>query len=303
MAFETIFTDTISKLESIPDLKVVSNSKPSANFQRTKSNVNQRFKFIDIWNDQIDAEIQSSKYGEPIIMKGFTIKCPAIFIEFIPEDPNQIGGRVTQYLDAKLYLHIYSDELNTPSTKLNPNDGDLMDANFEIYKLRDEAKSAMMGFRPTNCSALMARYDGLDYKHGTITKYILGFSCPFIDFQGSILDNKSESYIVPTPINATLGISSKSIWTSKSIYTSLISVVWYLGSVSPVIEQGYYLCLTTNQSALFQPTEWQYLPIWEAGKTYAINNYIYYGYFCYKCNNANSDTTFNPSNWDLITHL
>lgn len=294
MAFKELFTDVITKLESL--LKdtddLIPSPKPSANFQQTASNVNRIFKTINIFNDQIDNEIKE---------KGYIIKCPAVLIEFLPEEPKMILGGVTQYMEAKMYFHIYSDQLNSP----NRDGGDFLDRNVEIYDLRDVVKTNMLGFHTHNSSYMMSRYDALDYRHGSITKYLLGFTFCFNDDKGSIFDKKSSRYLVygtKSSDTASVEIIAQNFWISGNSYTSNISAV-YFNLIQTGVIIGYYICTTTNNDSLFTPENWQYLAIWVSAKPYSVGQFIYLGYYAYQCTVSNSDIIFNESNWRLICRI
>jgi len=290
MAFSELFTDVLDKIDSISVQVPVASPKKANNYQKTDSNVNRKFKLSNIWNDQIDREI---------IEEGYIIKCPACFIEFLPEEPMQVLGGVTQYMNAKMYFHIFSDQLNNP----NSLGGDKLDRNTEIYDLRDLIKSKFLGFHTHNSSAMMSRYDQLDYKHKTITKYLLGFSFCFNDDKGSIFDPNSDRYLESYKLTgATLSVTRKDNWISGCLYVSGVNVVYFEGVIEGVLI-GWYLCTTTNNSTEFTPLQWQYLALWQGGNSYTIGEYIYLGYYAYICIEDNNDNTFTENKWNLITRI
>ena len=237
--------------------------------------------------------VQSVKKGD-----GYPITFPACFIELDISEGKTIGGGVTQYPDARMYFHIYSNQLNSE----NP-DGEFMDRNIEIYELADTIQSNMHHFRTHGCTQMLACVNTLDYKHNTITKFIVGFQFMFSNDKGSVYDENSYLYqTVQTATNPTLGITDYQLWISGNVYTQLVNVVWFSGNL-PTILAGYYLCTVSNNSTEFTPSEWQILAIWVSGKTYTIGQYIYNGQFCYECIVANSDLIFNPGNWLLTTKM
>ena len=306
MGTSLVIINVLNQLATIQKDEVIANPKPSNNSQKTQSNVNKIFKMINVWNDNIDNEILSTKEGIPAIgTKGYAIKCPSVFVEFVPGDGNQILGGVTQYMDAAMYFHIFSDQLATSNLTeglIGINPGDLIDANFEIDYLRDVITSNFLGFHTYNGSAFMSRYDKLDYKHGTITKWLRGFHFCFNDVKGSIFDKKSSRYLTPVQLNnATLSVTAERDWISGNEYISGLNVVWFAGLGA--VLAGFYLCLTTNTDSVFTASKWQYLPIWQANFAYAVNTYIYNGLFCYKCSIANNDAEFNFNNWELIVRI
>ena len=320
MGLENLYTDLINKLSLIPkDCTTiipysqlqqnnssfpptpVQKSQTTNNFQKTQYKFEQKFSTINIWNDQIDNEVKSIKRDGT--NNGYIIKCPAVFVEFVPNDGNQIGGGVTQYMDACIYFHIFSDELNTSNNKrgLNQNPADLIDANFEIFKLRDIISSYFLGYHPNNGSALMSRYDKPDYKHLTITKYLRGFSFCWNDDKGSVFDPISVRYSIGVPFPANNAIVPENVWQSGISYVALVNVVYY-GGLGAIVA-GFYLCLSTNTDITFNPLNWQLIALWVSGTTYNIGNYIYNSYYVYQCKTENSDVDFNTSNWNLITRI
>lgn len=299
MGFSQLFTDVITKAESILVDTVIPDPKAAKNFQKTPSNVNQLFKTINIWNDQIDEEILSDvKDGEPrTSFSNSILKCPALFIEFIPDDPKLILGGVTQYMDAKIYFHIFSEELNSPNSR----GGDKMDQNLSIYDLRDSIKSTFLGFHTHNSSAMMSRYDSLDYKHKTITKYLLGFTFCFNDEKGSIFDPKSSRYQYWATVSATTNVTPKNDWIGGTKYYAITNVIYYAGSEG--IEPGYYMCKVSNNSTEFTPSEWLVLAMWLPSTAYTAGTCIFNQYFVFRCSVDNSDAVFNPDNWELISRI
>src|ERR1700735_4333928 len=292
-----VFNTTLSKGLSILVDNPIPTPKPAGNIQHTPSNVNQVFKTVNSWNDQIDNEILSLKQGEKFGgCQGFIVKCPALFIEFEPGDGDCILGGVTQYMDAKIYFHIYSDELATDNRSGQPQ---LMDANFQIDWLRDVITTNFNGFHCSFGSAMMNRFDKLDYKHGTITKYIKGFSFCWNDTKGSVYDPKSPRYLTTQTIPS-FSVYPQTDWVSGTNYVALINCV-YLNVSPPAV--GYWLCTISNSDVTFNPSNWLYCPLWASGTTYAIGNYVAFGYFCYQCLTANSDIIFNQSNWNIICRL
>jgi len=292
MGFSDVYTDIIAKANTILVDNPIPTPKPANNIQKTPSNVNQVFKYIGIWNDQIDIETQSLKKGD-----GFIVKCPSLFIEFISGEGSDILGGVTQYMDACVYFHIFSDQLATDNRSDYSN---LIDANFEIFYLRDLITSNFNGFHTSFSSAMMSRYDKEDYKHNTITKYLRGFSFCFNDTKGSMYDPKSFRYQTSVQINATLNQTPQSTWISGTEYVAFANCV-YLNLAPNLV--GEYLCTTTNNDATFEAVKWAYVPIWVSGTAYHTDNFIYIGGFCYQCIISNSDIIFTPAHWYIICRI
>jgi len=305
VGFSQLFTDVITKLESIPADIITLNPKSANNFQKTPSNINRKFQTINVWNDQIDNEIKEKE--------NYIVRCPAVFIEFLPEEPKMIGGGYTQYMDAKMYFHIFSDQLNSSNYGANSfssgnaqASGDAMDRNLEIYTLRDLVKSAMLGFHTHNSSYMMSRYDALDYKHNQIVKYLLGFTFCFNDEKGSVDDITSSRYIKSVKLNGTgqVEITPLNLWISGYSYVTF-NVVYYNGNTAstPPIIAGYYICETPNSDTEFTPSKWDYVNSWVSGTNYNHLSIVYIGNIIYRCLVFNSDIIFDPSKWQVITTI
>lgn len=294
-----VFNTTISFAQSLLVDNPIPTPPPSNSIVKTQSNVNQLFKFVGKWNDNIDNEVTSLKSGENTwkTAKGYIIKCPALFVEFEPGDGSCILGGITQYMEAKLYLHIFSDELNTDNRSGKTEE---MDSNYQIDYLRDRVVSGFNGFHPSFGSALMNRFDALDYKHGTITKYVKGFEFCWNDTKGSVYDPRSPRYQTSQLIPNIMANPIADVWVSGGSYVALSNVV-YLNLTPNVV--GNYLCTTTNNSTNFTPIQWAFCALWAGGTGYIIGAYVSFGYFIWQCTTSNNDTIFNQANWILICRI
>lgn len=278
MSLKQVFIDTQNKLTSIQVKNLVTLPKPSNNFLKTNSNANQYFKYINIWNDQIDELIKGNK--------GYAIKDQSVFIEFIPGDCKMLLGNISTYPDSVMSFHLYSISLN---------DGENMDRNIAIFDLRDRLKSKIAGWSPSGCSMLMCCNDKLDYKHGNVTKYLLSYNFNFQDTKGSIIDNESDIYLFQKSFkNASLSISIFSGWVSGINYYANTSVV--------VNSLNVYLCAIDNSDIIFDESNWILIPAWVSLKQYVVGNYVYYYNSIYQCLINNADIKFTSSNWNKITH-
>jgi hypothetical protein len=287
MAFKDFFIEMQTLLESIQPDTLVQNPVKANNLKQTPSNINQLFKYINIWDDQVDDLIKAGT-GQ---RDGYGFQFPAIFIELITGDSYQVGGGVTMYKDTKCYLHIFSFSLN---------DSDLMERNLEIYELRDTVKSKLLGFSPSTCSAFMSRYDAQDYKHHNITKYLLGFNFNLNDTKGSIFDSKSRNPLTFKSLTLNPLPSQFKDWVSGTTYYQNLNVVLFSEVLGSQIKD-VYLCLTTNTDVEFNALNWLKIPMWVI-KQWVINDYCYIYSYVYQCSISNADEIFNPNNWNLITH-
>lgn len=285
MSLAKIFQDTITKLTSIKVRdKVIANPVRANNFAKTISNVNNVFKYINIWDNQIDEMIKGTTYSFD--------SNSAIFIELQLGEGQMLLNNVTSYPNAKIIFHIFSILLDAGK--------DNMEQNLKIFEFRDILKSNTLGWSPANCSSFMAYLDTLDYKHNNITKHLLGYNFNFIDKTGSIFDEYSPNYLnLVQLVNATVG--------SITIFQNWKSGLSYFANSSCIIN-GYdlnglplvYLCTIDNSDEIFNIANWLLIQSWKSGKSYEINDTVYVINRVYKCTTINNDNIFNPDNWEII---
>lgn len=286
MSLANVFLQTINKLKSIKVQNPIVLPKPSNNRVKTESNVNDFFKTINVWDNQVDEMIKGDSYS-------FNTDY-AIFVEYIPGDAKQLLNKVTSYPESVITFHIFS-------ILLDGRDG-TMERNIDIFIARDKTNSKIKGWSPDNCSSFMSCKDVLDYKHKNITKYILSYNFNFIDKTGSIFD-------VDSPFHLTSKSFDNPKITSISIFTGWISGASYTSNVS-VVCNGYdfnkqllvYLCKTDNSDKIFDLSNWTLIPEWKSKKKYSVDDYSFFVNTVFKCITDNEDSSFIPSNWIQITH-
>lgn len=286
MGVADIFVETINKIKSIKKVdNVVPNPVKTGNFSKTASNVNDVFKYINIWDNQIDEMIAANSYS-------FKTNESAIFIELRLGRCAQLLNKVSTYPEAVIVFHVFSQVFDGGN--------DTMERNVEIYRYRDVIKSKITGWSPSSCSNFMCFDDALDYKHGNITKYLIGFNFNFTDLTGSIFDVNSPNYLkFVTQSGATLGsVSFFTDWISGLEYTSQISVVanGYTNKVPNI-----YLCTTNNNDVIFDNSKWYQIFAWVSNKQYTVDDKVYLFNRVYNCVEDNNDSIFNPSKWEIIT--
>ncbi len=279
MATRTFFTEIQTKLASIQVKNPAPLPPKSKNLNPTSSNQNQVFKYINIWDDQIDDLIKSEK--------GYEIAFDALFFELILGDAKMVLGDVTHYPDSKLFFHIFSFNLNQQDTGK-------MEQNLVIYDLRDIVKANILGQRFHGANGFMSCYDAMDYKHKNITKYLIGFNFNYSDAVGSIYDADS--------VNGLKFKTNSSLTAIFNIFPSWISGLSYVADLSVVIIATIvYVCTTSNSDLVFDLNKWAVVNFWVSGKSYLVGDYELDLGIVYKCLNSNSDITFTPSNWTKIS--
>ncbi len=132
------------------------------------------FKYWNIFDDQIN---------EMISGKTYSYNTPSCFIEFQPGEVKNIGANITEYRDSIWRVHLINMVLDGQNNT--------MEQNLSIFDVRDFVKSVMLNANISFCSKLQQSEDRLDYKHGNIYKYILGFKSNFLDNKGSLFDTDS----------------------------------------------------------------------------------------------------------------
>lgn len=147
--------------------------------QSTKNSVYPKlFKYVNIWDMQVDEMIQSDKN------KNYSFNTPSFFVEINLGTGVQWNINYTSYPDAVIKLYLINQVLNS---------GDNMEQNLKIFDIRDQVVSAFKNSEISWCSDIILFEDEMDYKHGSIYKYKLGFKTNFIDSKGSIYDVDSEN--------------------------------------------------------------------------------------------------------------
>lgn len=284
MSLAAVFLETIEKLKSIKVQNLKTVPSPSNNFKKTPSNINDFFKTINIWDNQIDEMIKGDGYS---FNSNF-----AIFVEYLPGEAKQLLNKVTSYPESVMTFHIFS-------ILLDGQDG-TMERNIEIYSARDKVNSKIKGWSPSRCSSFMSYRDVIDYKHKNITKYLLSYNFNFIDTTGSVFDTDSSYYLTSKSFdNPTLSISIFEGWKSGMSYFADISVVCngYLNEQLQV-----YLCKIDNEDIVFTLSNWTLIPQWKSDNEYEVDDYCFYVNTVFKCTTANNDVNFTIGNWIQITH-
>ena len=116
--------------------------------------------FVQLYNNQINL-IQNG---------GATFATPAVFVEFIVNAVQQLGGGI-QLFDLTVRLHICHQFLS----------GSNMGEDLDVYDLVDEVYKAMQEFETTGSSAFVRIWEKEDCNYASIYHYIIDFGTTYID--------------------------------------------------------------------------------------------------------------------------
>lgn len=145
MKIKDAIIDVITKLRTIPELKVVR-----------------------MFNDQFN-RLQAGEENP--------IDFPSVFIEIISPSPfKEIGGGLSAG-DLTWRIHIADQELDAGL-------GD-MDQNLNVYDLRDTVHAALNLFRPAGSSHFQKAAETADYSHKGVYHYIIDYRSELIESSGA----------------------------------------------------------------------------------------------------------------------
>lgn len=232
-----------------------------------------KFKYYNIWDDQID---------EMICGESYSYSLPSIFLEVILGEPKMLGAGFTSYPECQFRFHIADMFLNKE---------DYMEQNTQVFEIRDSAKNILQNLNISYCSTFIPIEDKMDYKHGNVYKYILGFKTNFIDNAGSVdyPGNATWGYLV----NPTLNINIFKTWFGGIEYVQDVNVIVYRGDI--------YICSLSNSDLIFDVTKWLKITLWQPNLEFSLDSHCVYQSIVYKCTEANEDYTFDINKWLKIT--
>jgi hypothetical protein len=161
-------------------------------------NPNNKFNYWNIWDDQIDDMLKGS---------GYSFQCPAFFVEFILSEGKSFGDKYQYYQDSVFNIYICGVLLDGGMQTL--------EQNLMIFTMRDIVKTQLLNYNSTGlpalitgCSSFACTEDKMDYKHGNLYKYKLGFKTCFVDIKGAIFDPNSGIKLGTIPsINYTANLA------------------------------------------------------------------------------------------------
>ena len=240
------------------------------------------FVYTAVFNNQVKMEDKGLTFDFPK---------PAVLIEL--EKPTKgvqtLGGYATVN-DFIWKFYIVHEQLDGES------DGTIssgMDENLDVIDLRDLLKTALTGFKPTNCSNLQYDDESPDYEHNNIYVYSLSMKCSFVDTKGSPLDADSTLWQFATLTGDDVDLNTFLPWIAGKSYIANGNAAIQAGNI--------YLCTTSNNDAVFTVSNWQLIASWEPGGPYTVTtSFVAYQKEIYQCSNSNTDETFILSNWTKI---
>lgn len=126
------------------------------------------FKFVHIWNNQLDQLADGSTYTFPL---------PCCFIEV--SAPTEYKPLLRGYSVSNLIvrIHIGHEEYDA----YNGN----FEENFNVFTFRDKIINILNNYQPVACSSMMKSSESQDYTHTNIYHYVVEFVTAFVDSKGS----------------------------------------------------------------------------------------------------------------------
>ena len=125
--------------------------------------------FIQMWNNQL-ASLKAAD-TEANIMYSFSL--PALFIEFLNLETEQLGNGNQIYPNLTVRIHILH--------RLEDAADGTMEQNLAVLDLRDAVQLALQNFRPTGASEFIRQKQEPDYSHNNVYHYIIDYGCTYID--------------------------------------------------------------------------------------------------------------------------
>lgn len=136
------------------------------------------FRFVRIWNNQLDQLADGDTYAFPFPNVFFEIEAPAQY------NPLGQGFSVS---DIKIRIHIGHEEYDAGS--------DLLEQNTNVFTLRNQIVNLFTNFQPSGCSSMMRVGGFPDYVHTNIYHDIVEFICSFVDDSGVATGGTEEGVI------------------------------------------------------------------------------------------------------------
>lgn len=148
------------------------------------------FKKVDIWDDQLNREVDAS---------GYTFPTPACFLEMKQISSKEMGMGYN-LIDYEVIFHIIDNQLNRPG---------VLDQNLKVFILRDLVKHKFQLFQPKQMGTLMFIKDEQDYTHTNTYHYKETFKGALIDSYGNsfpIVGSASEVLTVSYNFHKGVGV-------------------------------------------------------------------------------------------------
>ena len=125
--------------------------------------------FVQLWNNQVES--LKGKDTEANIMYSFSL--PALFIEFLNLETEQLGNGNQIYPNLIVRIHILH--------RLEDAGDGTMEQNLAVLDLRNAVQLALQNFRPAGASEFIRQKQEMDYHHNNVYHYIMDYGCTFID--------------------------------------------------------------------------------------------------------------------------
>jgi hypothetical protein len=147
--------------------------------------------FIQLWNNQLDS--LKAADTESNILYSFSL--PALFIEFMNLETEQLGNGNQVYANLTVRIHIVHRQEDA-------GDGTL-EQNLEVLSLRDAVQLALQNFRPDGSSEFIRQKQEMDYHHNNVYHYIMDYGCTFIDtLTNQPVNGKTDSHPITLKIDS-----------------------------------------------------------------------------------------------------
>ena len=125
--------------------------------------------FVQMWNNQLKKVSALDREADIL----YTFSLPALFIEFLNLETDQLGNGNQIYANLVVRIHILHRQEDA-------GDG-TMEQNLAVLDLRDAVQLALQNFRPNGASEFIRRRQLMDYSHNNIYHYIMDYACTYID--------------------------------------------------------------------------------------------------------------------------
>jgi hypothetical protein len=125
--------------------------------------------FVQLWNNQLES--LKAKDTEENIMYSFSL--PALFIEFLNLETEQLGNGNQVYANLVVRIHILH--------RLEDAGDGTLEQNLAVLGLRDAVQTALQNFRPAGASEFIRQKQEMDYNHNNVYHYIIDYGCTYID--------------------------------------------------------------------------------------------------------------------------
>jgi hypothetical protein len=125
--------------------------------------------FVQLWNNQL-ASLKAAD-TETNIMYSFSL--PALFVEFLNLETDQLGNGNQVYGNLVIRIHILH--------RLEDSGDGTLEQNLAVLGLRDAVQTALQNFRPAGASEFIRQKQEMDYNHNNVYHYIIDYGCTYID--------------------------------------------------------------------------------------------------------------------------